>query len=142
MLHLALAGNLMTSIESGPQLYSDETVPTYGGPDDVILKSGIPLRLEPCEKDNLECFLKVTCLFSWRGHVSNHSVHVRSKPLTWRRQDSQQKKRALMLPMLIYIGLICLRPRSTTASESYIPSSRTVSLRLPFANHDQAMFFK
>ncbi|KAG1743632.1 ferritin-like-domain-containing protein [Suillus paluster] len=59
MLHLALAGNLLTSIESGPQLYSAQFVPTYGGEDDVILHSNIPLRLEPCEKSNLECFLKI-----------------------------------------------------------------------------------
>ncbi|KAG1743635.1 ferritin-like-domain-containing protein [Suillus paluster] len=59
MLHLALAGNLLTSIESGPQLYSIGLLPTYGGPADVILQSQIPLRLERCEKSNLECFLKI-----------------------------------------------------------------------------------
>jgi hypothetical protein len=62
MLHLALAGNLLTSIESGPQLYSVALLPTYGGPEDTILYSRIPLRLERCEKSNLECFLKVTLL--------------------------------------------------------------------------------
>ncbi|KAG0698476.1 ferritin-like-domain-containing protein [Suillus ampliporus] len=59
MLHLALAGNLLTSIESGPQLYSTALLPTYGGENDVILHSNIPLRLEPCKKSNLECFLKI-----------------------------------------------------------------------------------
>ncbi|KAG0698478.1 ferritin-like-domain-containing protein [Suillus ampliporus] len=59
MLHLALAGNLLTSIESGPQLYSTALLPTYGGENDVILHSNIPLILERCEKNNLECFLKI-----------------------------------------------------------------------------------
>ncbi|KAG1743608.1 ferritin-like-domain-containing protein [Suillus paluster] len=58
MLHLALAGNLLTSIESGPQLYSAAVLPTYG-PNDVILHSKIPLKLEPCGKSNLECFLQI-----------------------------------------------------------------------------------
>ncbi|KAJ8591360.1 hypothetical protein M405DRAFT_814463 [Rhizopogon salebrosus TDB-379] len=60
MLHLALAGNLLRSIdESGPHLYSAAFLPTYGGAGDVILHSKIPLRLERCGKENLECFLKI-----------------------------------------------------------------------------------
>jgi hypothetical protein len=59
MLHLALVGNLITAIDSGPKLYAKDVVPTYGGLDDTILSSDIPLKLERCEKSNLELFLRV-----------------------------------------------------------------------------------
>jgi len=56
---MALAGNILTSIDSGPRLYLKSAIPTYGE-DETILHSKIPMKLEPCEKDNLECFLRVT----------------------------------------------------------------------------------
>ncbi|KIM57054.1 hypothetical protein SCLCIDRAFT_10550 [Scleroderma citrinum Foug A] len=58
MLHLALAGNILTSIDSGPRLYLKSAIPTYGE-DETILHSKIPMKLEPCKKDNLECFLRI-----------------------------------------------------------------------------------
>ncbi|KAG1730009.1 ferritin-like-domain-containing protein, partial [Suillus lakei] len=83
MLHLALAGNLLTSIESGPHLHSAAFLPSYGGPDDVILHSKIPLRLERCEKSNLECFLKIEAPYlapsklSTEEESANIGVHAR-----------------------------------------------------------------
>ncbi|KAL4065370.1 ferritin-like-domain-containing protein [Scleroderma yunnanense] len=58
MLHLALAGNILTAIDSGPRLYIKSDIPTYG-PEETILYSRIPMMLEPCKKDNLECFLRI-----------------------------------------------------------------------------------
>ncbi|PCH38724.1 hypothetical protein WOLCODRAFT_161778 [Wolfiporia cocos MD-104 SS10] len=60
MLHLALAGNLITSIQAtGPKLYSKDVIPTYGGKEDTVLMSGIPLKLERCKKNALERFLQI-----------------------------------------------------------------------------------
>lgn len=63
MLHLALAGNVFTSLDSdghlGPKLYSEEYLVHYGR--DEILR-GVPLKLEPCHKKSLEWFMKVTLL--------------------------------------------------------------------------------
>ncbi|KAL4065367.1 ferritin-like-domain-containing protein, partial [Scleroderma citrinum] len=58
MLHLALAGNILTAIDSGPRLYIKSDIPTYG-PNETILYSRIPMLLQPCQKDNLECFLRI-----------------------------------------------------------------------------------
>ncbi|KDQ52191.1 hypothetical protein JAAARDRAFT_491778 [Jaapia argillacea MUCL 33604] len=58
MLHLALAGNLLTAVDEGPILYDESVVPKYG-PGCTILYSKIPLILERCEKSNLECFIKI-----------------------------------------------------------------------------------
>ncbi|KAG2110790.1 ferritin-like-domain-containing protein [Suillus clintonianus] len=87
MLHLALAGNLLTSIDSGPHLYSAASLPTYGGPDDVILYSKIPLRLERCEKSNLECFLRIEAPYlapsklTAEEESANTGVHDRVHPV-------------------------------------------------------------
>ncbi|TFK38750.1 ferritin-like-domain-containing protein [Crucibulum laeve] len=58
MLHLALAGNIRTSIDAGPKLYALDVIPTYGD-NNTILNSDIPLRLEKCGKGNLQCFLRI-----------------------------------------------------------------------------------
>ncbi|KIJ65359.1 hypothetical protein HYDPIDRAFT_88696 [Hydnomerulius pinastri MD-312] len=58
MLHLSLSGNLLTSVHEGPGLYSPQFIPTFGE-GATILYSKIPLRLEPCEKSNLQCFLSL-----------------------------------------------------------------------------------
>ncbi|KAF8555878.1 hypothetical protein OG21DRAFT_1483577 [Imleria badia] len=61
MLHLALAGNVFTSLDSdghlGPKLYSEEYLVHYGRDD--ILFFEIPLKLEPCHKKSLELFMKL-----------------------------------------------------------------------------------
>lgn len=61
MLHLALAGNVFTSLDSGnhlgPKLYSEGYLVQYGCDD--ILFFEIPLKLEPCNKKSLELFMKV-----------------------------------------------------------------------------------
>ncbi|KAF8555870.1 hypothetical protein OG21DRAFT_1507235 [Imleria badia] len=61
MLHLALAGNVLTSLDSdghlGPKLYSEGYLVQYGRDD--ILFFGIPLKLEPCHKKSLEWFMKL-----------------------------------------------------------------------------------
>ena len=69
MLHLALAGNVFTSLDSasddghlGPRLYSQAFLAQYG--HDEVLWFGIPLKLEQCNKRSLERFMKVNSLLS------------------------------------------------------------------------------
>ncbi|KAH7909832.1 ferritin-like-domain-containing protein [Hygrophoropsis aurantiaca] len=62
MLHLALAGNLLVSLDEGPDLYSLQYIPLYAeGP--TILDTKIPLILERCEKSNLERFILIEAPF-------------------------------------------------------------------------------
>lgn len=60
MLHMALAGNLITAIDpSGPTLYAKDYIPTYGADTDTILLTKIPLKLERCKKNALQRFLQI-----------------------------------------------------------------------------------
>ncbi|KAH7909847.1 ferritin-like-domain-containing protein [Hygrophoropsis aurantiaca] len=61
MLHLALAGNLLVSLDEGPDLYSDiQYIPNYAhDPSPTILNTKIPLILERCQKTNLERFILI-----------------------------------------------------------------------------------
>jgi hypothetical protein len=78
MLHLALAGNLYKSIAGsspGPVLYSARAIPKYGD-DHTILKTKIPLRLERCQKSNLECFLKIEAPYEEPSSAQMHLLEL------------------------------------------------------------------
>ncbi|EIW65207.1 uncharacterized protein TRAVEDRAFT_42584 [Trametes versicolor FP-101664 SS1] len=56
MLHLALAGNMLCSLDGKQALYDKCFMPTY--PSEILFDK-IPMKLQPANKENLECFLKI-----------------------------------------------------------------------------------
>lgn len=58
MLHLALSGNMLAALGGKQALYDKEFMPTY--PSEILFEH-IPMKLQPANKENLECFLKVEC---------------------------------------------------------------------------------
>lgn len=56
MLHLSLAGNMLTALDAKQSLYDSAFMPTYPS---QILFDKIDMKLQPANKENLECFLKV-----------------------------------------------------------------------------------
>lgn len=60
MLHLALAGNMLCSLDGKQALYDKCFMPTY--PSEILFDK-IPMKLQPANKENLECFLKVSSMY-------------------------------------------------------------------------------
>jgi hypothetical protein len=56
MLHLALAGNLLSSLGGSLDLYEPRVVPRYPG---RILLGGIPMSLEALKSESLGHFMEV-----------------------------------------------------------------------------------
>ncbi|KAF7377627.1 hypothetical protein MSAN_00185500 [Mycena sanguinolenta] len=56
MLHLALAGNMLRSLDGAQTLYNREFMPTYPS---KILFDEVDMELQPANKANLECFLRI-----------------------------------------------------------------------------------
>ncbi len=56
MLHLALAGNMLRALGGTQLLYDKSFLPTY--PSQILFEQ-IDMKLQPANKENLECFLKV-----------------------------------------------------------------------------------
>ncbi|KAF9504781.1 hypothetical protein BS47DRAFT_1490060 [Hydnum rufescens UP504] len=56
MLHLSLAGNLLSALNGSMDLYAFGVVPRYPG---EILVEKIPLNLDRANKENLQCFLQI-----------------------------------------------------------------------------------
>lgn len=64
MLHLALAGNMLCSLDGKQALYDKCFMPKYPS---QILFDEIPMKLRPANKENLECFLKVSTMYRTFG---------------------------------------------------------------------------
>ena len=56
MLHLALAGNLLSALGGSVDLYDSRVVPQYPG---RILLANIPMSLESLKSDSLGHFMEV-----------------------------------------------------------------------------------
>lgn len=56
MLHLALAGNMLRALDGVQLLYDSSFLPTY--PSQILFEP-IWMKLQPANKENLECFLKI-----------------------------------------------------------------------------------
>ncbi|EKM50629.1 uncharacterized protein PHACADRAFT_263998 [Phanerochaete carnosa HHB-10118-sp] len=56
MLHLSLAGNMLRALDGTQKLYDNNFMPTYPS---QILFDKVDMKLQPANKENLECFLKI-----------------------------------------------------------------------------------
>ncbi|KAF8208005.1 ferritin-like-domain-containing protein [Mycena galopus ATCC 62051] len=56
MLHLALAGNMLRSLDGVQTLYDRDFMPTYPS---QILFDKVDMKLQPANKENLDCFLRI-----------------------------------------------------------------------------------
>lgn len=70
MLHLALAGNILRALDGTQTLYDKLFLPTY--PSQILFEQ-IDMKLQPANKDNLECFLKVRAR---QAHTLRHYLRV------------------------------------------------------------------
>lgn len=82
MLHLALAGNMLCSLDGKQALYDKCFMPTY--PSEILFDK-IPMKLQPANKENLECFLKVSPMSrlsepSADGGSDRSSVYAAASP--------------------------------------------------------------
>ncbi|KAF9803149.1 hypothetical protein IEO21_09748 [Rhodonia placenta] len=85
MLHMALAGNLITAIDtSGPTLYAKDYIPTYGGDTDTVLRTKIPLKLERCKKNALQRFLQIEAPYEPFPELSPEEESADLKPMVKR----------------------------------------------------------
>ncbi|KAG8700174.1 hypothetical protein FRC11_013156 [Ceratobasidium sp. 423] len=56
MLHLALVGNILTSVYGRPRLYGDPYVPTFPS---EILYEGVPMELAPATQEQIQNFAQL-----------------------------------------------------------------------------------
>lgn len=57
MLHLSLAGNMLRALNGTQKLYEHSFMPVYPS---KILYDKVDMKLQPANKENLDCFLKAS----------------------------------------------------------------------------------